>query len=69
MNTTVTTKTYIGSRLASGHSIEEVLDIIDRENKLIDRLTKLTKTDSIQKLIDKHSVNIQKLEEVLGDMV
>ena len=69
MNTTVTTKTYIGSRLASAYSIEEVLDIIDRENKLIDRLTKLTKTDSIQRLIDKHSVNVQKLEEVLGDMV
>lgn len=69
MNTTVTTKTYIGSRLASDHSIEEVLDIIDRENKLIDRLTKLSSTDSIQRLIDKHSVNVQKLEEVLGDMV
>jgi hypothetical protein len=69
MNTTVTTKTYIGSRLASDHSIEEVLDIIDRENNLLDRLTKLSTTDNIQRLIDKHSVNIQKLEEVLGDMV
>jgi len=68
MNTTVTTKTYIGSRLASDHSIEEVLDIIDRENTLIERLTKLSSTDSIQGLVDKHKNNLKALEGVLGEM-
>lgn len=69
MNTTVTTKTYIGNREASDLSVEEVVTIIEQEQAFIERLIKLTMSDARDKLIKKHKKNLVLLEKVLEEKV
>lgn len=68
MNTTVTQKTFIGERPAQEFTVEELLDVIEKQSQFIERLEAIKSTATVKKLIAKHQTNIDALVEVLEEI-
>lgn len=65
MNRTVTVKTFIGNQPASSFNVEAILSAIEKEDKFIARLRKISTSTAVDKLISKHNGNLQALNAVL----
>lgn len=64
-NLTVSTLTLVGDRDASTLSQEELLEAIEQQDNLLERLGKLTQSNAIKKLIAKHTANLKALHTLL----
>jgi hypothetical protein len=64
----VTTKTFVGTRLASDLNEDDLLNAIESEAQKLKRLEELgVESEAIKKLVKRHTENRKKLEELLAD--
>ena len=68
-NRTVTTKTFVGNTDAATLSVEQLLSLMEQERGFIDRLSSLSKSTVIGKLVAKHENNYKQLESLLGVLI
>lgn len=68
-NRTVSTKTFVGDVDASTLSVEQLLDVIEQEQSFIERLAKLPSSAAKNKLLDRHSGNLQALNKILEGLL
>lgn len=68
----IETKTFINNREVNTYSLDDLINIINKQKEMVDRLVAInmnliSPSTVINKLIDKHEANIELLINLLGD--